>query len=132
MDVTELDVVKASGRSGVYLMPNSGLLDLAGRVVSSGRNWQVKYVEVRWLHSSEEYPVVYLSELGDDDYEVRKVQIFRDGRSEWADEFRETESVGLSEIPFPSLGEISGQRDFTAEEITGAEFERAWVAAREG
>ncbi|MGW5922137.1 putative T7SS-secreted protein [Nocardia fluminea] len=36
IDVTGLDVVQ--GRPGVFVVPNSGPLDLAGRIVSSGRN----------------------------------------------------------------------------------------------
>jgi hypothetical protein len=74
--------------------------------------------------------VLYLSELGEDGYETRKIQIFRNGRAEWADESHETESVGLSEIPFPSLEDISGQPEFNADEISVDEFERAWVASR--
>ncbi|MGN5380524.1 DUF6881 domain-containing protein [Streptomyces lasalocidi] len=91
----------------------------------------MEYVKVEWSHSFEEDPVIYLSELGDDRYETRKVQIYRDGRSEWADETHETATVGLSEIAFPDLREISSQPEFTAVLISAEEFELAWNRARE-
>jgi hypothetical protein len=90
----------------------------------------MKHVKVLWLHGSDENPVVYLSELGADRYEVRKVQLWRDGRSEWADESHESDTVGLSEIAFPALDEISSQDEFEAQEISADEFESAWLRAR--
>lgn len=86
----------------------------------------MRYVKVAWDHDFADDPVLYLSELGDDGYEVRKVQFYRDGRSEWADEGHETATVGLSEIPFPSVEEISSKSEFSAELISVEEFERAW------
>jgi hypothetical protein len=82
---------------------------------------------VAWDHNFADDPVLYLSELGDDGYETRKVQFYRDGRSEWADGSHETASVGLSEIPFSSVEEISSQSEFSAELIEPDEFERAWI-----
>lgn len=79
----------------------------------------MEYVKVHWSHSFEEEPVIFLSELGDDRCENRKVQIYRDGRSEWADEAHETATAGLSEIEFPDLVEISSQPEFTAEPRRG-------------
>ena len=90
----------------------------------------MRYVKVAWEHDFADDPVLYLSELGDDGYETRKVQFYRDGRSEWADESHETANVGLSEIPFPSLEEISSQEEFNAELVDSEEFERAWIEAQ--
>ncbi|MER8199226.1 hypothetical protein AB0407_35890 [Streptomyces microflavus] len=89
----------------------------------------MRYVKVAWVHDFADDPVLYLSELGDDGHETRKVQFYRDGRSEWADGSFETATVGLSEIPFPPLEEISSQPEFTAQVITPEEFERAWNEA---
>lgn len=74
--------------------------------------------------------MLYLSELSDDGYETRKVQFYRDGRSEWADGSYETATVGLSEIKFPALEEISCQSEFDAELIDPKEFEQAWIRSR--
>lgn len=89
----------------------------------------MRYVKVAWDHNFADDPVLYLSELGDDRYETRKVQFYRDGRTEWADGSFETATVGLSEVPFPSLEEISSQPEFSAQVITQEEFERAWSEA---
>lgn len=89
----------------------------------------MEYVKVEWRHEFKDEPVVYFSELGGDRHETRKVQVYRDGRMEWSDESHETASVGLSEIPFPDLAEISGQPEFEAESIGAEDFERVWNAA---
>ncbi|WP_131742948.1 DUF6881 domain-containing protein [Actinomadura roseirufa] len=89
----------------------------------------MRYVKVTWHHENDDDPVVYFSELGTDGYETRKVQIYRDGRSAWADEAYETDTAGLSEVPFPPLEEISYQEEFEAEEIAAVEFEEEWRRA---
>ncbi|MET9852166.1 hypothetical protein ABZY57_04335 [Streptomyces sp. NPDC006450] len=86
----------------------------------------MRYIKVSWEHNFPDEPILCLSEIGDDDYETRKVNVYSDGRSEWADDGHETPSIGLSEIPFPELGEISRQPEFLAEEISAAEFDQAW------
>ncbi|HEY1216196.1 MAG TPA: hypothetical protein VGE93_21415, partial [Bryobacteraceae bacterium] len=42
----------------------------------------VRYLKVAWHHDFAEDPVEIFSEVGDDDYEVRKVELFHDGRFE--------------------------------------------------
>ncbi len=91
----------------------------------------MRYVNVSWDHDFAEDHVLYISELGDDSYETRKVQIYRDGRSEWADPNHETATAGLAEISFPPVKEISSQPMFRAQAITAGEFNRAWDKARE-
>jgi hypothetical protein len=88
------------------------------------------YIRVEWRHDLQDEPVLYYSELGDDRYETRKVQLYRDGRSEWADGSHESDRVGLSEIPFPPLEEISGQPEFMANSVSAEEFEEVWNASR--
>ncbi|MFD3684162.1 DUF6881 domain-containing protein [Nocardiopsis sp. NPDC058631] len=90
------------------------------------------YVKVVWFHESSDEPVLYFSEIDDDRCETRKVQVYRDGRPEWASEDFETATVGLAEIPFPPLEEISSKAEFIAEEIAPEEFDRAWIEARSG
>lgn len=92
----------------------------------------MEYIKVDWRHDFDDEPVAFLSELGDDRYEVRKVQVYRDGHLEWADESRETATAGLSEIAFPSLEEIAEQPDCVPSVIAAEEFERYWDRARSG
>ncbi|WP_181138938.1 DUF6881 domain-containing protein [Streptomyces sp. Ru72] len=47
----------------------------------------VWYLKVIWHHDFPDEPVGILSEVGEDRYEVRKVEVFRGGRLDWADEF---------------------------------------------
>ncbi|PKV82652.1 hypothetical protein [Streptomyces sp. TLI_146] len=88
------------------------------------------YVKVRWDHEFTEEPVDIFSELDDDRYEVRKVEVYREGRLDWADSSRETGTTFLGEVPFPDLQEINSQGEFHAEPITVAEFEAVWRRAR--
>ncbi|WP_407841415.1 hypothetical protein ACE1OC_41330 [Streptomyces sp. DSM 116496] len=90
----------------------------------------MRYIKVTWTHNFVDEPVLYLSELGEDDYETRRVQFFRDGHSEWADQDHETSTTGLSEIPFLEPEEISKQSEFSAKLINADEFEQAWNAAQ--
>lgn len=87
------------------------------------------YSRVAWHHDLPSEPVGYLSEVGEDGWEVRRVQSYRDGRLEWADGSRETDTVGLSEIPV-DFDDIESQPEFQAFKISAQEFEEAWARAR--
>lgn len=89
------------------------------------------YLRVVWHHDLAGEPVEYLSEVGDDGQEVRRVQGYRDGRLEWADGSRENDEVGLSEVPI-DFDEIVSQAEFEAYRIPALEFEQAWARARAG
>lgn len=88
------------------------------------------YLKVLWHHDFPEDPVELFSEIGDDRYEVRKVEIYRDGRLEWADESRCTPAIGLGEVPVPPLEEIAQLDEFTPSLISAYDFEQVWRAAR--
>ena len=88
------------------------------------------YLKVIWHHDFVDEPVQILSEIGEGRYEVRKVEMFRDGRLDWADE-RWSPSTMLGEVPVPPLEEINVQHEFTAAVISAAEFEQAWVTAKD-
>ncbi|MGV9323774.1 DUF6881 domain-containing protein [Streptosporangium sandarakinum] len=92
----------------------------------------VWYLQVKWRHHFTEEPIELYSEIDDDGYEVRKVQVFRDGRKEWADADTETVMTGLSEVPVGALEEITSQAEFSASTITKEEFEHLWIQAKEG
>ena len=89
----------------------------------------VWYLRVQWQHNFPEEPVELYSEVNDEGYETRKVQVFRDGRTERADADTETRMTGLSEVPIDPPGEIGLQDDFFPSVISRAEFERMWSQA---
>ena len=89
----------------------------------------VWYMKVDWHHECPDEPVTLYSEIGDDGYESRKVNIFPDGHLEWADAEHESAHTGLGEVPVPGTEEIDEQGEFSAEEISRDVFEAVWAQA---
>ncbi|MBO3746172.1 hypothetical protein J5X84_08870 [Streptosporangiaceae bacterium NEAU-GS5] len=87
------------------------------------------YMKVHWLHEFPEEPTTLYSEIDDDGYETRKVEIFRDDTMTYADEGRTTGTTLLGEKPIPPLEEIRCQVEFTPNRITAEEFESIWRLA---
>jgi hypothetical protein len=90
----------------------------------------VWHLKVQWHHDYPDEPVILFSEVGEDGYEIRKVQVFPDGQLEWADEYRETNRTGLSEAPIGTMDEIAAQEEFIPEAISRQEFEAIWQQAK--
>lgn len=86
----------------------------------------MQYWKVIWHHDFEDEPVVFFSEIGDDGYETRKVQEYRDGRLLRTNGDHETAEIGLSEIPVGKIEDVAAQPEFSAFVISAAEFEDAW------
>lgn len=89
---------------------------------------EAKYLRVEWVHDDPEYPVVLYSALDVDGWEVRKVDVWADGRGQTSDSFddEDTQSTSLGTVPTPPLTEINRDPQFRGVEITAAEFEVAW------
>ncbi len=68
------------------------------------------HIKVAWLHELVDEPVMPYSELDNERYETRKVEVFDDGHMEWADLSRESGTTGLGEVPVPDLAEIGPTR----------------------
>jgi hypothetical protein len=90
----------------------------------------VWYLRVHWRHDFPDEPVFLYSEVGEDGYEIRKDQSFRDGRLDWADESRETSLTGLGELPIGKVQEIAAEEEFTPQVIDRQEFEAVWQRAK--
>jgi len=90
----------------------------------------MRYLRVRWLQDSPEYPVLLYSEVDDDGWEIRKVDEYADGHRDLAGEGIETGQSGLGEAPTPSIDEINSDPEFRAVEIDRDEFEGVWQAAK--
>ncbi|WP_083733802.1 DUF6881 domain-containing protein [Actinomadura sp. CNU-125] len=89
----------------------------------------VWYLRVEWFHDFREEPVDIYSEVGDDGYEVRKIEVFRDGHLQYADERHEAGETSLSGAPVGAVAEIAAQPGFRPHVISEQEFEETWARA---
>ncbi|GIH19457.1 DUF6881 domain-containing protein [Rugosimonospora africana] len=92
----------------------------------------MKYIKVLWHHDCPEDPIELYSEVGDDGWEVRKIELYRDGRYGRASSEGSTASTGLSDERVPDISEIAALEEFTPNEISAAEFEAVWQNAQRG
>ena len=92
----------------------------------------MKYVKVRWIHTSPDEPVMLYSELNDGLWELRKVEVYADGRADFADREERSGSTKLGIEPLPPLEEIAADPEFEPVVISAEEFETAWESAKAG
>jgi hypothetical protein len=90
----------------------------------------MKYIKVRWLHSSSDTPIWLYSELNLASSEVRKVEVYASGHMDFADRDQQSGSTSLGIEPLQSLEEIAANPEFEPVEISAEEFEAIWATAR--
>ncbi len=83
-------------------------------------------IKVKWIHSDADLPVWLYSELDEERYEVRKVELHADGSCGYADATGEVGDTGLGVYPVPPLAEIASNPVFEPVEISREAFERVW------
>ncbi len=86
----------------------------------------MKYIHVRCLQANEEDPVDSFSELDDQRKEVRKIELFRNGRVGYATGSQEMGGARLGTTPIPEAGEMASDPAFAARAIEAPEFEAVW------
>jgi hypothetical protein len=89
----------------------------------------MKYLKVYWRHDRPKDPIVIYSEIDEHGWENRKVELFLDGRADYADPERATGETWLSLEPLPTLASIAAQGQFEPVEISREEFETEWNKA---
>jgi hypothetical protein len=87
----------------------------------------MKYLRVGWKHQHPDEPVILYSELDDNRFEVRKIEVFRNGRHGYASAEGASGGTKLGVIAVPELGDIAKDSQFEPVEITREEFEAAWA-----
>ena len=87
------------------------------------------YLRVLWRHSSPDEPVELFSELDAERFEVRKVEVWADGRTGYASQDTEVGGTRLGELAVPALSAIAADPQFEPHEISRAEFDRRWRAS---
>jgi len=86
----------------------------------------MRYLKVRWIHEYLDEPLLIYSEIDVDGFEVRKVEVLRDGRMHFADGGCSEGGCGLSKEPLPSNDEISSDKQFELKEISREDFNKIW------
>jgi hypothetical protein len=90
----------------------------------------MRYLYIKWVHKDPASPVHLYSEIGDDSYERRRVEVWADGRKGYADASEEKGGTALSVMPVPSLKEIAAQPEFLPKEIEAEDFHKIWLKRR--
>jgi hypothetical protein len=89
----------------------------------------MRYIKVEWHHDHNDMPILLYSELDEERWEVRKVEVFRGGSLGYAGHFGSHGPTMLGLVPVPPLAEIASSPEFKPTEITNEEFEEVWRRA---
>lgn len=87
------------------------------------------YLKVKWKHSFSNEPVFLYSELDAERWELRKVEVFPDGRMGYAGPGVEIGGTRLGEVPLSPSEQIATDSQFEAVAISRAEFDAIWAKA---
>jgi hypothetical protein len=87
------------------------------------------YIKVKWIHSFHDEPVLLYCELDRDRWEVRKVEIFPNGRMGYAGPGIAVGGTELGFVSTPPLEQIAEDPEFEPEVISRAEFDDIWAKA---
>jgi len=87
----------------------------------------MNYIKVQWIHSNPDEPILLYSELDENRWESRKVEVYADGHCSYANHGESTGSTWLGEVPVPTLAEIAADSQFQPVAITKDDFEEVWA-----
>ena len=87
------------------------------------------FIRVGWKHSNPEHPISLYSEIDEERWEVRKVDLFADGRLGYASARGTFGNTLLGDHPVPSVVELASNPEFEPAEISRTEFEVVWDKA---
>lgn len=84
------------------------------------------YIRVLWWHDLPDEPIELWSELDANRWEVRKIEVWKDGRVGIASASRSSGGTHLGEAPVPAVDAIAADPQFNVEQISSSEFETRW------
>lgn len=87
----------------------------------------MRYLYVKWAHETSDDPVHLYSEIDEQFYECRKVEIYNDGRRGFADSIEEVGGTRLGIGPLPTFEEIAAQPEFEPRWMSEEEFREVWL-----
>lgn len=82
----------------------------------------MRYIDVLWHIDDDEEPYRLISEIGLDNFEVRKIDLFRNGKVGFASKDTNTSNTMLGTVEVPTLEEINTDDEFDGKHISAAEF----------
>jgi len=85
-------------------------------------------MRVEWLHDGADDPIVLYSEITNE-WETRKVDVFRDGRMEYASQKIGMGTTFLGLAAIPPIAEIEEDSAFLPALISADRFEEIWYLA---
>lgn len=86
----------------------------------------MKYLQVSWIHNFDDEPILLYHEMDDHGYEVRKIEIYKDGSFGIASSETDFGGTLLSPEPIPDVEEIRRDSQFIPRIISREEFEEEW------
>lgn len=87
----------------------------------------MEYVLLEWFHDIEDEPYLIYSEIDNQRYETRKIEVFKNGTYLRCGEEILNSSIDLADIAFPeNIDEINQDKQFHAKYITKKDFEKIW------
>ncbi|MEI6238687.1 MAG: hypothetical protein WCP15_04105, partial [bacterium] len=86
----------------------------------------MQYIKVNWIHSNPEDPTTLYSELDESRMEIRKIEIWSNGRIGSSNFSESTNSTKLGKASVPIISEIEKDSQFQPFEISKDEFEEVW------
>ncbi|AZS13828.1 DUF6881 domain-containing protein [Paenibacillus lutimineralis] len=81
----------------------------------------MKYLKCKWIHDFMNEPTIIISEIDENRFETRKIEIFRDGKFGLAALNLEYMNTRLGEVPLPDMDE-----QFEVQSISSQEFNEMW------
>jgi hypothetical protein len=90
---------------------------------------RLQHLRISWHHDDPRDPIALYSELDPRRHEVRKVEVFRDGRLGYACGAFEHGGSRIAKMAMPHVAEIAADPQFQPVEITAQEFEAMWLRA---
>ena len=92
-----------------------------------------QYIDVLWIHGNyDEDPYRLVSELDSERFEIRKLEYFKNGVVQYADEQMQTGDTYLGLVEVPDLQDINNDSEFEGKEISKELFEKFWNARKVG
>lgn len=87
----------------------------------------MNHILLEWFHTFQDEPCLIYSEIDDQRYEVRKIEIYKNGTIARYDEQMTDSLFRLADVRFPeNLDEINQYQEFCAKYISQEEFEKIW------